>query len=300
MRTCEKIFMCIAVLALPSIGTAQMVKIELHSRAQFAGTSNVKEWTFSTKYGVLKIPTSEVQHIQVGMHYEPMVKTQIEKNLERLASKVHLTRETAQKDLIEMGKYALPFMRNETKDLEQATRQRLVAEAILKHSPRAKDYVAYDSIKTVEFVAKGDLQLETIELSNADFGSIKVKLARIEKIVVLSSVSQDFVLNSDGVWLDTGLHFEKNQNITISAEGTVDLWPIALGSTLTDPNGVLPLGKGGTFKAGALIAKIGKEQFVGTGSTICADKSGNLQLLIVESPWNSPAQGGYKVKVKND
>ena len=67
-------------------------------------------------------------------------------------------------------------------------------------------------------------------------------------------------------WLDSGVIVDPNQRLLILGEGQVDLWPQGPGQYMTGPKGYSTAGKGGTFMAGALIAKVGehgKAFFVG-------------------------------------
>jgi hypothetical protein len=101
-------------------------------------------------------------------------------------------------------------------------------------------------------------------------------------------------------WLDSGVVMDASQRLFMVSEGQVDLWPQGPGQYVTGPKGYSTAGKGGSFMAGALIAKVGdtgKAFLVGERYEGTPADQGKVLLQIVPSPWNNASSGSYRVRI---
>jgi hypothetical protein len=291
------------LLILASPVSAQNLKLHLHSGATVLGQSPIAEWTIKTKYGTLKIPTADMRSVSVGMHYDGDMKDRIAKATKRLGSEVYKEREAASRELVAFGKYAFPLM-PKNGDMESNRRAEDVQKKILELDAQADKYSLLDTIRTSEFEVKGEIEMTEIVITHPDYeGPVTVKLSKIAKIQVQHKQNGELEVKADGQWHDTGFHSDWSDKFRVSGTGSVDLWPQGVGQYVATPKGYNTAGKGGQFMAGALIMKIGESgrpEYVGEGTSFTPSSAGNIYLFIVESPWNSPSSGSYRVTIKGE
>lgn len=289
------------LLASPLYGQT-ILKVQLHSGAVVVGQASILEWPLKTKYGVLKIPTSDVRYIKVGLHYDGSLKDDIHKAVKNLSSDVYKIRDDASKALVLWSKYTLPLLPKTGANSEAAVRIDQIRQKIAESDADADKFDGFDTVRTLDFEVQGDLEMTTLTVTSDDFDTpVKIKLSRIAKINLVRPLDESVSVPANGKWLDIG-YIEAGTKLRLQAAGQVDLWPQGPGQYVANPKGYNTTGKGGQFMAGALIMRIGEapSTFVGESATVTINQSGNLQLFIVESPWNSPSIGSYKVSIKGE
>src|SRR5208283_2150815 len=90
-----------------------------------------------TEYGKLRIPPAEIRSIDFGVHLPEEVRTQINKALKQLASSNYKERESAMKQLVDLGPqaYLALYQTTKTKDLEAVKRAQTAMKTISQKVP---------------------------------------------------------------------------------------------------------------------------------------------------------------------
>jgi hypothetical protein len=103
-------------------------------------------------------------------------------------------------------------------------------------------------------------------------------------------------------WLDTGLTLDNADVVSISASGTVDIYPSTPGQYHVGPDGYREPGVGSHYPAGSLIGKIGDQgavfQIGASRRVRVTGDGGRLFLAIAPSAWNVTSSGGYTARLK--
>jgi hypothetical protein len=266
-----------------------------------------------TKYGKLSIPFEEIRRIDFGLHLPPGADAKIDASIKQLGSAAFKERDEAVRTLVYYGPMAMPFVQRAVRspELEVAHRAAHVAKRIAeKHPPELLRLKEEDTIQTAEFPLVGRIMTDSIKAHSAHFGELNLKLSDLRTLYVRGGNTEcEWVVDatkhgsSPDQWLDTGLLVDPSQRILLMSEGQVDLWPQGPGQYMTTPKGYTAAGKGGTFMAGALIAKIGEsgkafvvgERYEGTPT-----EEGKLYLHIVPSPWNNASAGAFRVRMTSE
>jgi hypothetical protein len=266
-----------------------------------------------TKYGKLKVPIKDIRKIEFGLHLPEGVAPQIQAAIRQMGSSVYKQREGAVKDLVELGALAFPSVQKAalSVDLEVAQRAVAVLKRISDNIPAENLRTKMeDTIQTTEFPIVGRIVSPAIKAHSVHFGEMSLKLSDLRSIQLRGS-GDDAVVTVDAgkygsqadKWLDSGTVVGPNLRLIIRGEGEVDLWPAAPGQYLTGPKGYTTAGKGGTFMAGALLGRVGKDGkafFIGDRYEGVPAQEGTLFLHIVPSPWNNASSGVYRVKIRTD
>lgn len=266
-----------------------------------------------TKYGKLTIPMGEIRRVEFGLHVPPDVNTQINQSIKRLASDVYKERDSASKDLVQVGHFAFPSLQRASRSSDQEVAYRAVS-VIKQISERvAPDLLKLrdeDVITTAEFTVIGKITSQTIKANSPHFGDVSLKLSELRTMhmrqhggkldLIVDAAKHGSALDQ---WCDTGITVDAGQRIVVNSDGQVDLWPQGPGQYVAMPKGYNTAGKGGQFMAGALVAKIGdngKAFYVGDRYEGSAGEEGRLYLLIVPSPWNNASVGQFRVRIQTD
>lgn len=293
--------LCLSIFALSTQAQEGTVRVHLNGGTIIVGNVKTTTLPVKTKYGVLQVPFDEITSMKIGIHYDEGQREAIQKAVKSLSSGVYKEREAATKNLVKFGHHALPFLPLKSSDTEQQRRAEDVEKKILEANPNVVP--SYDIVRTQEMEIKGEILIDFLEVTakNQELGLLKPKMTNITQIFVLKMGDGTVTVDAAGKWMDTGIALEPNMRLNISAKGQVDLFPMQPGQYVATPKGYNTAGKGGQFMAGALIAKIGHSDpfLVGENFNSVAGKSGNLQLFIVESPWNNVSSGTYQVTIKS-
>jgi hypothetical protein len=263
-----------------------------------------------TAYGKMAIPLAEVRRIEFGLRPDAQTEAQIDAEIRKLNSNVYLERDAASKALVAHGRLAWPSLRRATRagNAEVASR---AAEAVQKIAATVPANLLSDReedmVHTVRFTVLGRIAPEAIKAHSPHFGEVHLKLRDLLQLHLrsgrgLTEVVLDAARNGSALdqWFETEITLYHGQQLVVSAEGKVDLWPQAPGQYLATPRGSNTAGKGGKFLAGALIGRFGesgKEFLIGERFDGTAPEEGKLYLLIVPSPWNNASIGQYQVKI---
>jgi len=263
-----------------------------------------------TKYGKLTIPIREIRRIDFGLHLPEGVGQQIDNSIKQLGSETYRERDEAVKLLVHQGPFAYPFVQRATRspDLEVSQRANVVLKRIMEKIPqenlRTKEE---DVIHTIEFPITGRILSSTIKAHSTHFGELNLKLSDLRTMFVRGTGAETEIVldaakygSTPDQWYDTGLVVDPSQRLVILSDGQVDLWPQGPGQYVTTPKGYTTAGKGGSFMAGALIAKVGdngKPFYLGERYESSPGEEGRLLLHIVPSPWNNSSTGVFRVRL---
>lgn len=279
------------------------VRVHLKKGTLIVGTPKADKLPIKTKYGVLEVPLVEVQSIAVGIHYAKGQKEEIQAAVKEVGSETYSVRAKGSKTLLDHGQHTLPFLSLDDKDLEIKKRCQEAYDKITAANSTLTPQ--FDVVRTKEMEIKGDIQWEMLEVVSheKELGTLKLNITSINTLSFTSNGGGEFTLKSDNAnWIDTGLYLTDETRLVVEANGSLDLYPQQnAGQYITGPNGSSQAqGKGGSFRAGALIAKVGDnfgfqvgERYSGTPG-----KTGRLYLQIVDNPWNVQSSGQYTVKVR--
>jgi hypothetical protein len=266
-----------------------------------------------TKYGKLSVPLSEIRRIEFGLHVPPDVNQQITQSIKRLASDVYKERDSATKELVQVGHFAFPSLQRASRSGDQEVAYRavsLIKQISERVSPELLRLREEDVIHTAEFTIIGRINAQSLKAHSPHFGEVNLKLSELRMMhlrqhggkqeLIVDATKHGSALDQ---WCDTGIVVDAAQRVSIQAEGQVDLWPQGPGQYVAIPKGYNTAGKGGQFLAGALIGKIGengKSFLIGDRYDGTAAEEGKLYLQIVPSPWNNASSGTYRIRVQTD
>ena len=317
---------CVAALSLVLVLAASTRSLaqEQNSRPNLAevrfGDGSIVRMTLlqenlevQTKYGKLTIPIQEVRRVEFGLHVPPDINQQINQSIKRLASDVYKERDSASKDLVQVGHLAYPSLQRASRSSDQEVAYRAVS--VIKQiservSPDLLKLRDEDVITTAEFTVIGKITSQTIKANSPHFGDVSLKLSELRVMHMRQHAGKlDLVVDAAkhgsalDQWCDTGITVDAGQRIVVNSDGQVDLWPQGPGQYVAMPKGYNTAGKGGQFMAGALVAKIGengKAFYVGDRYEGSAGEEGRLFLQIVPSPWNNASVGHFRVRIQTD
>lgn len=266
-----------------------------------------------TKYGKLTVPVSDIRRVEFGLHVPPDVNLQINQSIKRLASDVYKERDSASRDLVQVGHFAFPYLQKASRSGDQEVAFRAVS--VIKQisdrvSPDLLRLREEDVIHTTEFTVIGRITSQSIKAHSPHFGEVQLKLSELRTLHMRHNGSKQELIvdatkhgSSLDQWLDTGISADAQQRLIITGEGQVDLWPQGPGQYMATPKGYNTAGKGGQFMAGALVGRVGengKAFLIGERYEGNVAEEGKLYLQIVPSPWNNASTGNYRVRVQTD
>jgi hypothetical protein len=194
-----------------------------------------------------------------------------------------------------------------------------------KHPKKDLKTSVDDRVITPSFTIVGRIQTSSIKANAELFGQVDLPVARMRMLRSLGG-GRDVEVAVDasrygnqGQWLDTEYVVDGLNAITITASGTVDVWPQQGGNYIVGPGGLQGRNMGIAFNAammrggaklrnpingqihgGALIGKIGEdgEMFlIGERYEGTPEQQGKLYLHVGPSPWNNQQSGSYDVKI---
>lgn len=320
MRMRTTVLALMATLVLATVAYAQESAPQpSFAEVRFSDGSVVKmtlkqdDIEVKTKYGKLSIPFADIRRVEFGLHVPPEMEQQIAKSIKGLGSEVYKERDSASKDLVGVGHFALPALQKAGKSSDQEVTYR--AAGVIKQisercSPELLKLREEDVIHTTEFTIVGKITSQSLKAHSPHFGEVSVKLSELRTMHVRQRGGKlDLVLDAAkhgsalDQWCDTGTMVDAGQRILVTSSGQVDLWPQGPGQYMASPKGYNTAGKGGQFMAGALVGKIGengKSFYIGDRHDGTTGEEGRLYLQIVPSPWNNASSGIYRVRIETD
>jgi hypothetical protein len=268
----------------------------------------------TTKYGKLKVPTTEIRRIDFGIHMPEDVTKQVADAIARLASDTFNQREAAGKDLVALGANAYPALKAAARsgDPEVAQRAVTVIEKIKEKVPASQLRTKVeDAVVTNEFPIQGLIANSTIKVRTAYFGDLDLKVTELRSIRWTAGNSEAVDLLVDATkcsqqemsqWLDTGMTVDTDSQLSITASGTVNLRDGAGPQFSVGPAGSRQFQRngGGVYPPGALLGKIGEagQTFViGEKFEGALKQEGKLFLQIAPSPWEQVCTGNFRLKI---
>jgi hypothetical protein len=274
-----------------------------------------------TEYGKLIVPPRDIRQIEFGLHLTDEEKRKLDEAVQHLGSTSNQERERASNDLVAMGPMSYMRVQSAAKstDLEVARRAEAALKSIRDKYPakllRAREE---DMVKTNKFSIVGHITTPTIKAKADDFGDLDLRPGRLLAIRTLGGDSKKEVVVDAGMyggpgnnkWMATSIRLEAAVGVRITATGQVDLLPQGGGpNRICGPEGLggaMMFGRGGRFfnnggqTGGELMGKVGDNGqmfYIGTRHTLTPKTSGQLFLLIQQSPWGCPSAGEYRVTV---
>jgi len=296
-------------LVLSPSTSAPRAEIALGDGTVVRATVEQEHLEMQTSYGKLTIPFRDIRKIEFGQHLPPGKAEEIAGVVEQLGDADWRTRQRAEKALFSLGPLAYPAVKDACthKDAEIARRAASLAKRLEDHFPGRLKTKLDDTIHgTGNLRITGRILSPEIHVYTEHLGALKLKLHALDTMCLRLNDHADFTLDAAqfgseaGKWFDTGVFVAPTATLRIAAKGEVDLWPQGAGQYTAGPTGHSSVGKGTSFKAGALIGRIGakgKVFLVGAELVTTATEEGALYLQIVPSSWNNASYGAYKVKI---
>jgi len=271
-----------------------------------------------TEFGKLKIPPAEIRSIDFGVHLPDVVRTQIDKALQQLASSNYKERESAMKQLVDLGPQAYLALYHTTrgKDQEAVKRAQIAMKTIAQKVPaRLLRLREEDRIRTTKFTIVGRIVTPAIKARAEYFGELSLRPSQLLGIRWLEGSGATEVTvdaakygSAHDQWMDTGIRLEPHLKVKITATGQVDVAPQQNGQYISGPAGLgqevgLPVrfvGRGQSLRCGALMGRIGETGtpfLIGDLYNSMPSGEGKLYLHINPGPWGGGSNGSYRVTV---
>jgi hypothetical protein len=290
-------FLCIALLLVPGVLMGQEARTKtqivlIDGSVLNADISGVV-FDVKTKYGVLKIPGSELAIANLGYNLTEDEAKRVKEAFNGLDSPKYKDRESAQYYLGQIGDRAFLLMPTEAEVSGKLEVKRRI-ETWWKEAQPSKDKL-FDYFESEDGRVKGRIINKTIKVKQGILGELDIEVANIKTIANLITTHTTVVTDEEWKLVVT---LPSGSKLRVTASGTVDLWPQTPGQYKATPKGSPQAGRGSSFMAGALIGKIdqnGPPFLIGEEKTI--DQPGQLYLKIVENPWNGKSEGTYNVKI---
>jgi len=271
-----------------------------------------------TEFGKLKIPPAEIRAIDFGVHLPDVVRAQIDRALQQLASNNYKERESAMKQLVDLGPqaYLALYQATKGKDQEAVKRAQIAMKTISEKVPaRLLRLREEDLIRTTKFTIVGRIVTPSIKARAEYFGDLSLRPSQLLAIRWLEGTGRTEVSvdaakygSANDQWLDTGIRLEPHLKVRITASGQVDVAPQQNGQYISGPAGLgqevgLPVrfvGRGQAVRCGSLMGRIGETGtpfLIGELYHSAPSAEGKLYLHITPGPWGGGSNGSYRVKV---
>jgi hypothetical protein len=275
-----------------------------------------------TEFGKLKIPPTEIRSIDFGIHLPDEVRVQIDRALKQLGSSAYKERESAMKQLVDLGPQAylaLYQLSRSSKDQEAVKRASTAMKTIAQKVPaRLLRLREEDRIRTTKFTVVGRIVTPNIRARAEYFGELSLRPSQLLAIRWLDGSGATEVVidaakygSANNQWMDTSIQVERQHKIKITASGEVDVAPQQGGQYIAGPAGLGPeaglpvrfvggVGVRGGGRSGCLMGRIGESGtpfVVGELFHNVPPGEGKLYLHIIPGPWGGQSSGSYRVKV---
>ncbi len=267
-----------------------------------------------TKLGKIAIPPSEVQRIDFGFRVAEEDAKKIADSMRGLKSENHLSRETATKTLLGLGRYAYPTLleHRQGQDLETTRRIEGLIKDIKEKAPAGSLQTRRtDVIRTSDSVLTGQITAASLRMQCEIFGEVKVPLWRLRDL--RASVGEILVAvdaskhGKPTAWLETEFEVTQDIRLEISASGEINMDPnnqlnAPQVTRNIRPDGTNQVGSNEPYLCGVLLGKIGRRWPDLRGRqppNADPSREGKLYLRIVTlaASNNIRAEGSYQVRV---
>src|SRR5262249_15946991 len=154
----------------------------------------------------------------------------------RLGSEDPKQRDSATKELLGLGEAAYPAVQRAARspDAEVSRRVRDLLKALAEKAPELVTRKGYDTVVTPDFALAGRIEGAAFKARWPCFGEVQLRLAELRSLRRLGGSSESKLAidaaryaAQQGAWLDTEVEVAAETVLEITADGTVDLWPIA-------------------------------------------------------------------------
>ncbi len=285
-----------------------------------AGLVTMDVISIKTEFGVLDVPVSRIKKLFPGLNSFPELDKKIKNLIAQLSDKDFAKRETAHRELTNMGLQIREQLQDVNSDgsAEQKKRLSEIRQAIEEEFEDAEEngesperaLIRGDSIDTPEFSIVGKILQETFTV-NSKFGQLTVELSDVkmadrpvqEKV---TATKKTVKIASDAFFqrtpLNTRLRVTKGDKISIKADGVVQWtnW-----STSSTPEGLTNQGQFQGISSGTLCARIGssgKIFKIGKEHSGVVKQSGTLYLgIAIQDSYvqqNYRWTGNYNAKIR--
>lgn len=277
-----------------------------------------------TPYGKLTIPVNDIKQIEFGVHYAEGLERKIEEALLKLGSESFRERENATAELIRIGADAYPAVHNlaaaTAVDLEKGRRIKTILQTLKANLPAKEQRLQHnDVIVLPTFTLVGRIITPAVVARAEYFGEVQLPITQLRTLRSTESPSEVVVsvdaarYASANEWLQTEFQSDGRTKVSISASGTIDLWPQQGGGYSCGPSGYNQGGGQAFIGVGANRVRVLPGQLIGkfgeNGSPFVIGDSyenvprgeGKLYLSMGPSPWqNNGAQpsGAFEVRVR--
>jgi hypothetical protein len=296
----------LALVSALSIGQTAEVRFQDGSLVRVTMDQPAVE--VQTRYGKLTVPIAEIRRVELGLHWPPGRREQLERAIEALASNAYKEREQATRELLDAGPLAWPLLK-QAKSTDPEALQRvasLMKRLEAKYPQELLQRRESDLVHTAEFPIVGRIAAPAFKATSAHFGELSLKLSDMRTLTFRGPDQTELTIDAakhgsaPDQWLDTGINLDVDVRLLINADGQVDLWPQGSGQYMATPKGYTTAGKGSTFMAGALVGRVGehgKQFLIGERYDGAPGEEGRLYLHIVPSPWNNASTGSYRARI---
>lgn len=273
-----------------------------------------KDMEVVTKYGKQTVPFGDIRKIEFGFRCPSEKEKEIRACVDNLKSSDFKERQVAQNRLSgkEMGRLAYPFLKKISdikngSDLESVRRAGMAMEKIrMETSANLLNLKDRDVLWAEEFMITGKVQGIAFRARSL-VGEITIDFHNICSVIRNAEHRGETVIidaaqygNLPEKWLGAGIEVYRNARLIVKTEGQIDLWPQGPGQYVTNPKGYSAAGKNSNFMAGAIIGRIGEKGkifLIGENYDDSPVEEGELFLRIVQSPWENPSSGTYRVYI---
>jgi hypothetical protein len=298
---------------------ADPVKLTLMDGSVLAGNLGTDAIEVQTKYGLLKIPLSDIKSFTPGLVSHNDYSEKLTGLIGDLGADGFAEREKATEALRKMG----PKIRTELERAlkgaaaeQQARLTKLIEEIDQMKAGGGEEEEGgnlqrLDTIVTDDFTVAGTITTKSFSV-NSKYGPLTVKLGDIDNVKregtapdeVRKNVTVAGGLISQRAFENTGIRVSKGDVVTVTATGSIVMQPWG-GNMTSGPDGGNNYGmmQPGNFPGGCLIAKInanGPLFKVGSKNTFTVDRAGIIMFgIAMQNDYNGyQFPGEYQLKVK--
>jgi len=297
-----------------------LMQLHLMDGSVLTGKMSFESITVKTAYGDLIVPIKAIQRITPGMHSHPELRARVNKLIEQLGSDVFDERETAQRQLADLGPAIRQMLEKRANDDDNERRTRI--EKILEEFDTLADDMMLsddvnttiipeeDAVETPKFTIVGQITPDAFKLDSA-YGTLTVKFTDVRQIM-RANVKEENIRRTVTVsggdiaqkkFKATPIRVSRGDRVVINASGKITMTPWGT-NAITTPDGATNYGwyVNNEIAVGALVGKIGNGGdifLIGSDKSFVADRDGVLMMAVGMNPSyaNQVMPGEYKVRV---
>lgn len=267
----------------------------------------------TTRYGKLRIPVADIRKIELATRIPEKAQAEITQAIRQLGDEQFKVREEATQKLKSHKELAYAELLEASTSTEQEVKQRALKllewlrDAVPPERLRIRQR---DIIYTEDSILAGRIETNVIQVDSTQFGKLELKLSDASSILFVGngSVTElkldgSYALSNE-VWLDANLDFLAGSQLTVEAQGEIDMYATGgyTGQYVGTPRGrkAWPGATGLPYEPGTLIGKFGRNgrPFVIGGSYDGrVTEEGRLYLRAAGNPYSVQTQGEYTIRI---